>query len=258
MTIRRSPSRKKLNKSLLEKEIFDLRESTQNDFDKKNNEVLVNTVGELNKPIFMKYAYVFGNGERYNKYRYEAYSLYIKSLDILVSSLHMARQRAFIESLALMRISLEAVSTSLHVYMNKEAYECYISGNYKSTKAIAFANKYVRIIGKIWGILSNVSVHMRYVTYGSRLKKDSNGKFGREISIDAELRKSIGNYDSFLLKLICLLSNIILKVSEIIFLDENGSLRLNNANFINIGVKTDDMIDKYYSQVLKVMEVDST
>ncbi len=240
---------------IISQDVFGVREATERDFDDANKHALRETLGEIGRLIYLKLMCIIKGTYLPPGPHLEAFSLFVKSVDVLISALHMVRQRSHIEALALVRISLETASTALHIFKNSEEYEKYLNNKYKSTKAISFSKKHVPIVGELWGALSKLAVHINPIAYGSRQIEDEEGNLSRAVKLEIESRKVYSEQDQHFLIIIKLVSNIILKIAELLFFKKSekheGFLELIGTNMMVGGVKADNLINKYYQQFLE-------
>jgi hypothetical protein len=110
-----------------------VREDTKVDFDIKNKAQLKTTLSQLQQLLTIKLIAASEGGIN-TQARFQALSIIKKVLDILVSSIQMARQRGAIEVFILLRVALEASSTALQISCDENAYQQYIIGRYDAQK----------------------------------------------------------------------------------------------------------------------------
>lgn len=91
-----------------------VREDTTEDFDVKNKIQLTSTLNQLQQLLLIKLV-VAAEGGINTQAQFQAFSIIKRVLDVLVSAIQMARQRAAIEVLILLRVALEAGSTALRI-----------------------------------------------------------------------------------------------------------------------------------------------
>ena len=115
-----------------------VRNDTIKDFDIKNKTELTSTLSQLQQLLTIKLIAAAEGGIN-TQAQFQAFSVIKRVLDVLVSAIQLARQRAPIEVLILLRVALEASSAALHISRDEEAYQQYMIGNYNSPKAITFA-----------------------------------------------------------------------------------------------------------------------
>ena len=193
-----------------------------------------------------------------NQARYDAFALTKSALDILVSALHMARQRAIVETMSLLRVALECGSTALHISQDSEAYKNYKRGNYHSPKAISFAKRFIPILGEVWGAFSETAIHANLIGFGPKFKSNDKGKITRVVTLEYGSRKLHPIQDKVVLTSISLVSSIILKITELILFEKHplyeGALRLVGTETIYMSnsdakiVKYDEELRSYPSQ----------
>ncbi|MGD1020242.1 MAG: hypothetical protein ABSA12_13100 [Verrucomicrobiia bacterium] len=232
---------------------FGAREATTRDFDEKNRAQLDLTLAELQKILAIKVLVVFKGCDIGTMARYDAFALTKSALDVLVSSVHTARQRAGVETGSLLRIALECGATAVHISQDSDAYERYKNGDYKSTRAISFTKTLIPVLGEIWGAFSEVAVHANVRGFGPKLEPDEKGYLARSIILEYASRKWQPAQDQALLTMISLVvAEIVLKMTELIVLEKSPShekwLRLVGTQ-MEYTSNTDDQITKYYEEL---------
>jgi hypothetical protein len=209
---------------------------TSEDFDENNKATIDLTLGELQKILVIKLLVLSKGCDFRSVAHYDAFALTKSALDVLVSSLHMARQRAAVEAYSLLRVALECGSTALHISHDLDAYDQYKNGNYHSTKAISFAKKFVPILGEIWGAFSETAVHINWIGFGPKPKRNDNGGLSRSVVLEFGSRKHQRFQDQALLTSLSLVATIILKIEEMILFETNpehaGTLQLVGTKMI--------------------------
>lgn len=233
---------------------FGSRDNTVVDFDARNKLQLGSTLAELGRILTTKFLIVARGCDfsRDSEPRFDAFVLTKNALDILVSALHMARQRAVVETMSLLRVALECGRTALHVSRDSEAYRCYKSGTYQSTEAISFAKKFIPILGEIYGVLSKLAVHTNIIGFGPELELNGEGEFNRFVSMELSDLNSTQTQDAMVLNLISLGSAMILKIMELSLFENSllydKALRLVGTQTIYIS-NTDAKIVQFYEQL---------
>jgi len=234
------------------------REATADSFDRKNKTHLEETLQQLDRIlrikilIFTSTDFDFSAGSRL-----EAFALTKSALDVLVSALHMARQRRMAELFSLLRVALEASGTALHITRNQEAYEAYLDHKYRSTTAISFAKAEIPIFGEIWGALSTAAVHITQRAYGPRLEEGDQGELIPTIEFSFHARGQEPIQDRLALSFISLIANIVLKIMELTFFEDSGFkegwLQLSGTR-TEYWSNTDKQIAEFYDRVTTVTQ----
>ncbi len=236
---------------------FNVREATIMDFDDRNKAQLETTLAELGKILTITIIAVVKGIDLATGARFDAFALSKSALDVLVSALQMARQRAAVETLSLLRVALESGSTALHISQNVNAYEQYKGGKYKSTAAISFAKNDIPILGEIWGALSNSAVHITQLGYGPRLERDEHGNLNPTISVECSIRSHQPFQDQLLLSFVSLVATIVLKITELTLFQQShlheSWLKLPGTQ-MEYFHNTDALISKYYADVTSISE----
>ena len=201
-----------------------MRNDTIKDFDGKNKDQLKSTLCQLQQLLTIKLVAAAEGGIN-TQAQFQAFSVIKRVLDLLVSAVQMARQRAAIEVFILLRIALEAGSTALQISRDEEAYRQYVIGKYNSPKAITFAKSIIPEIGEVYGHLSKAAVHTNRVAYGPLAEQDENGDLTETLTFEFILREHLPIQDSILLSFISLIAVIVLKITELVLLKEDDSLK---------------------------------
>jgi len=165
-----------------------LREQTAREFDQTNATRLNQTLGHINMVITIKVIALMKGCNIGVGSRFHAFALTTRSVDVLVSALHMARQRAVLEAFTLLRVALEAACTSYHIYKDQGAYTEYLGEKYKSTTSITYMKKEIPFIGKVWGSISNACVHTNRRFFGPEFAQDEDGDTVPTVSLDLRAR----------------------------------------------------------------------
>ena len=232
-----------------------LREQTTRQFDQANATRLERTLGDINMVTTLKlFALIEGCDIRLGA-QFDAFALTTRSLDVLVSALHMARQRAVLETLTLLRVALEAACTSHHICKDEAAYAQYVQGRYKSTASITYMRKHIPFIGKVWGVISNACVHPSRRFFGPELAEDQDGETVATVSLHFAARPPEPGLDAVLLNFISLVTMILLKVLEDFLTEESsllkpGGRRMVGTNWHLLAGHADTMLTKYYQQLM--------
>jgi hypothetical protein len=240
---------------------LEAREATVRDFDNKNKTQLETTLAELGKLYAVKLMGILKNvglEEGTAGAQFEVYALGKSSLDVLVSALQMARQRAPLEVFSLLRIALEAGCTSLQISRDADAYRRYMTGSYKSTAAIRFAKTLIPVVGEIWGDLSNAAVHITQRGYGARLEVDENGDLVPGVTFECALRSQLPFQDGLLLSFISLVTIIVLKMIELTLSAEASGAWLKLAGGqVKYFHNSDALISKYLADIKAVPAIEA-
>jgi len=244
-------------KNKMEFDYLKERERTIASFERDYNEKIEEIVANLNTIIF-EYFYLFVKDCNFlcadNK---DSAFLLFRSVDYLFSAISLMKQRAFFETLTILRLAIETSSTAFHIYMDKEKLKEFKARKYKSSKSINFSKKYIPKLGEIWGALSQIAVHINpghgiytyiedecLVEEGSVCigKKEKNEKQDNALIIVAKLS-----------------SYIIYHFFELIFYEdrkfEGMDAKYNKGSgLIKFGRKTGNIIDKLLEELKKNSE----
>lgn len=96
---------------------------TVEDFESSNESPLGDALAQLQKVNFLRFQAVVQDTELGLGSRFHAFAVAGSAFDILISALHMVRQRRPIECAALMRVALEAACAALQIFLDAEAFE---------------------------------------------------------------------------------------------------------------------------------------
>ena len=241
--------------------VFDARAKTAADFRAKNSALVEETLSELNRLYLVVMFCVLHGGDVSKTPRFDAFSLFVRALESLVSSVHLASHRQAMEACVLMRHSLETAATAAHICMSHEALVQYGELKYKSTSAISHAKNIVPIIGEIWGIISTLAVHVN-LRHGPFYEpsEDGDGIFGT-IEIPLAEKKASPGKDEGILTLISLVSNINLRLFEETLLEKSptneGFLQVPGTGHLYL-CPTIDLIAKYHDRFIELLGIYQT
>jgi hypothetical protein len=113
-------------------------------------------------------------GFSYVPSRIDGLALLNASINTLVSSLFLARQRAYVDAFALLRISVESACVAVHIVTNNRAYLQFKQSPklYKSTTAISAVGHLIPKLREFYGVLSKSAVHVTAAARGTRIDND--------------------------------------------------------------------------------------
>lgn len=234
---------------------FDARAKTAAEFRGKNADLVEDTLSELNRLYTAEMACVIYGADVSATPRFDAFALFVRALEALISSLHLATHRQAGESLVLMRLSLESAATAVHICSCKKALAQYCKFTYKSTSAISNAKKIVPIIGELWGSISTVAVHVN-LGHGPfyQPSEDGEGTVGT-IEVPLAEKRSAPGQDEMMLTLISLISNVDLRLFEETLLEKSpaydGWLQMPGTQHSYV-CPTEEMIRKYYGKFVRM------
>ena len=236
--------------------IYNKIENTKKDFDFKNKELLMKVESEIITAHASKLIGFLKGANFIKENKIYFLSLLLKAEDMVINSFHLARQRAFIETLSILRIAVEAIATAIHISKDKKALDNYLNSNYKSTNSINYAKKYIHIIGEMWGAISKTVVHINSKTYGPDIEINKN-KLYESIKINYEVHPSNEGSDKLVLIAIQLIAVMVQRAFEIIFFKEvifKGipCLKIPDTDLILLGRKYSSRINDLYNIFLDV------
>lgn len=236
--------------------IYNQVENTKKDFDSKNNKLLQKVESEIATAHVVKLTGLLKGADFVTENKVHFLSLLLKAENIVISSFHLARQRAYIETFSLLRIAIEAIATAIHISKEEEALNNYLNETYKSTYSITYSKKYIPLIGQIWGAFSKAAVHMNSKIYGPQIEINKD-ELLESIQIDYDFRRPNSEQDNITLIAIQLVATIVHRAFEIIFLQEDiykgqSVLSFPGTDLIIFGKKYSDKIDELYNKILNL------
>jgi len=233
------------------------REKTIASFDQDYNGKINDIIANLNT-IILNFLYFFfkAPNQVFSDKKDSAFLLF-RSIDYLFSAISLMKQRAFFETLTILRLAIETSSTAFHIYKDKEKLKEFKAGKYKSTKSINFSKKYIPRLGEIWGALSQSAVHInpRHGIYA--YIKDEYLVEGGNICFGEKEKNEKQNYT--LIILTKLSYSIIYRFFELIFYQdakyEGMDVKYNKeSGLIKIAKKTEETIDELLTELIKNSE----
>jgi len=239
--------------------IYNQVENTKKDFDSKNSELLKNVESEIATAHVVKLIGLLKGADFVTENNIYYLSLLFKAENILISSFHLVRQRAYIETFSLLRIAIEAIATAIHISKEKEALNKYLNNTYKSTDSISYSKKFIPLIGQIWGIFSKTAVHINSKTYGPKMEINDD-ELQETIQIDFDFRKPNKEQDDQIALISTqLVATIVHRAFEIIFLKEKiykgrSFLSFPGTDLIIFGKKYSDKINELYNKILTLIK----
>lgn len=156
--------------------VFNRREDAQAEFDTLHQEAIETVVADIGRTHAVLILSVTQGSRLYPGCRFDGFALLNAALESLVSNLHLSRQRAGIDALALLRVAVESACVAVHIVNDSGAYLQYLDGvkKYQTGRAISFAKTQIARVGEFWGGLSEVAVHPNATTFGPRHSEKGN------------------------------------------------------------------------------------
>lgn len=189
--------------------------------------------------------------------QFEALSLFNRASEALISSLHLVRQRAYLDGLTLLRVSMESACTGVYIYEDASAWQEYSaagSGKFKATQSITYAKRHVEIVGRVWGAMSGF-LHPNWHAFGSLVGQDG----GLELVIGGS--RGSGEEDQLSLVLISLASGVLLKAMEVVLLEpameDSKFLRVPGSK-IRLTPMADDLIKDRFRSIDRMFQEGGT
>ena len=205
--------------------VFDRRTDKERAFRKRQRKGVSDILGQINVIKVMQTMFLLSKGE-VTASVFDEMALLNKGVELVSSALVMLSHGSVLEVQVLLRTALETGCASLLIHRDEQEREKYYSDAgrpFQSQRAIRGAKREIACVGKLYGILSDVSVHVNRRSHGPRVMA---------IEDDGTTRITIGPFDSDLsvkeeaafLKLILLITFILVRLLELVTLEERGSV----------------------------------
>ncbi len=161
--------------------VFGDRIRVQSDFDATHQAAIEVVVADIQRSYSTLVMVTMNDANLFPGARYDSLSLLNEALRFLVSSLHLVRQGACVDALALLRVAVEAACVSVHVVLEANAYADYVGNSgksYDSSRAISFAKSHIHRVGELWGALSQAAIHPNRRAFGLRIEPGGTASIG--------------------------------------------------------------------------------
>jgi len=228
------------------------RDKNISDFDNHYCEALNDLERDISKTTDLYSLFLSKNPKYCLIEKIEYLILILRSLDYLISATYLARQHAIIETGNILRLCIETSSMAIHINSDIEIFKNYKQNNYKSTSALSYAKKHIKVVGEIWGALSNMFVHPN--TYHGIISQ----RVGETIVETGELNLGAKENNEFqdrkILLLLRITANIIFKCFQLI-ISKKGSYKgikgfyLKEFNMFAFGKETDELIEELIEEL---------
>jgi hypothetical protein len=239
--------------------VFDRRVQVQSEFDSLHQENINGVVADIGRTYSL---FVMGmlNGDRLPQpgSRYDGFALLNEGLSLLVSGLNLARQRARIDAMAVLRVAVEAACVAIHIVCDSDAYEQYAGRTgkkYDSGKAISFAKPHVHRVGEFWGALSHAAIHPNRIIFGPRVADDGSH------SISIGMPSANPEQDAFSLTMVSIASLMVFRAAEIA-LFEPDPLHPGMLQFVGTNLSTwpsgDRVLQERFTQMDQLIAADDS
>jgi len=231
--------------------VFDRRTSNERAFRERQHKGVSAILGQINVIRVIQAMFLLSKGE-VTASVFDEIALLNSGVELVSSALVMLSHGSLLETLVLLRTALETGCASLLIHRDEQEREKYYSAGgepFRSQRAIGEAKREIACVGKLYGILSDVSVHVDKRVHGSRIVA---------IEDDGTTRISIGPYDSSLsvkdeaalLHLLLLMTFILERLLELVTVEERGSvLRFEHREYQCISC-SHSSIERLYSEFL--------
>lgn len=234
--------------------VFNRRRNEETEFRKYYKKEVNNILGHINNIRFIQKVFYLSEPNTTSSI-FEEISLVNKSIDFISSSLILLSHGSILESLTLLRMSIESSCSALLIHCDENEREIFFDNNikkFKSSRAISYAKKKVKYVGELYGILSNAAVHVNRHSFGPKIvhKKD-----GEKAILNIEpfyLEESIEDKKVFVL-LIYLMTFITERINEIITVEEMDNRITTNKKEYQYLSCSQNSIDKIYNEFRKLI-----
>jgi hypothetical protein len=234
--------------------VFDRRQNEETEFRKYYKKEINNILGHINNIRLIQKIFYLSEPKTTSSI-FEEISLVNKSIDFIASSLILLSHGSILESLTLLRMSIESSCSALLIHFNENERDHFYSNNirkFKSSKAISYAKKKVKYVGELYGILSNAAVHVNKISFGPKIvHKEDGGKAILNIE-PFYLEESIKNKKAFLL-LIYLVTFITERINEIITIEEMDNRIITGKKEYQYLSCSEGSIEKIYNEFRKLI-----
>jgi hypothetical protein len=234
--------------------VFDRRKEEENGFRKHYKKDINNILGHINNIRFIQNVFFLSEPETTSSV-FEELSLINKGIDFISSSLVLLSHGSILESLALLRLAIESSSSAFLIHFNEEEREKYFSNNkktFRSQKTITYANKKVKYVGKLYGILSNTAVHVNAISFGPRKVNQNDGE-KKVFNIEPfYLEESTKDKRAFLL-LIYLVTFIVERIHEIITIESIDNKIITDEKQYQYLSCSEHSIDKIFNEFMRLL-----
>ncbi len=234
--------------------IYGLRASTTGAFDERNRDLIGAVEQDLANIYRVLFWTVVYGGTMSIGRSMAALALFNRASETLVSAFHLARQRATAESMALMRIAIEAGCSAVWILEQARAWEEFSSeriGKFKATAAIRYAKKYIPRVHELYVRLSQVYLHPNRLAFGSLITDE-----GAAVKIGS--RDASQEEDNVVLIALSLASGMVLKAMEVTLLEpvpEDSSLLRVPGSRKRVRAVADQLIENRYATIGDLWEM---
>lgn len=186
---------------------------------------------------------------------FDELALINKAIEMLSSALVMLSHGSTLEALILLRTALETGCAALLIHRDERERAKYYQASgkpFQSQKAIGKAKREIGCIGRLYGILSTVGVHVDMQMHGPKVLR---------VKEDGAISLSIGPYDAsmseeeeaVILHLVFLITFILERLLELVSIEQRG-------NMLSAGVKrfqyiscSHKAIERLYGEFLEML-----
>jgi hypothetical protein len=219
--------------------VFDRRKAEEDKFRDHYKKEISDIMGHMNNVIFLQ-KFFMASEPNVTPLFFHELSIVNKSIDLLATALVLLSHGSILESLAILRMTIEASSSALLLHFDENARATFVSNDinaFQSPKAITFAKTKVKYVGKLYGMLSNVSIHID----------------GTHLNIEPfHFEETIEDKKAFLL-LIYLVTFIVERINEIVTIETiDNTIRTRNDEYRYISCSSNS-IDKVYNEFMQLI-----
>jgi len=233
--------------------VFDRRTSNERAFRERQRKGVSDILRQINAIRVMQTMFLLSEGEVTTSV-FDEVALLNKGVELVSSALVMLTHGSVLEVQVLLRTALETGCASLLIHRDEHEREKYYSDAgrpFRSQRAIGVAKREIACIGKLYGILSDVSVHVNRRAHGPRVVA---------IEDDGTIQLSIGPYASDLsmkeeavfLKLILLITFILVRLLELVTLEERRSVLKFGSRELHCLSYSHSAIERLYGEFVEM------
>jgi hypothetical protein len=199
------------------------RDRVQAEFDALNQEEVEKAFSRIAIPFAHVVTYVSDFcGKSSTDPLFDAAALMLSAVDLLVSAFQMARQRAGRESFILIRVALETSCVAYTLAAEPKCFDDYCAARFDSTRAITYGKRLVPEIGRVYGELSRLAVHISRFTYGPKNSVDREGKFTESFGLGCSRESAFD--DKLPLAGVCLVASITAHLAQAVFFNADEAV----------------------------------
>lgn len=196
--------------------------------------------------------YILSGGEMTESV-FDEVALINTGAEMVSSALVMLSHGSTLEAMVLLRTAMESGCASLHLHRNEEARRKYYStiSPFRSGRLVTEAKREIPCLGKIYGLLSNLAVHVDRCGHGARVEGHAADGTMR-ISLRLFEYSSSELEERTLLLLIRLVALMLERFLELVTVADRGNAVVVGHTKLRIFSSTNSTIVKTYDELLEI------